>query len=127
MSVNFVETTDYRVPEAQDAELKLYYWVRSFSFPGSTPVCGVFFFPGRTCVIICIRLSCKKNTPHTGGDPGELNERTHCWNEKKVWAPFQHVNVLFPIDMNGHCLCRSALIHCCKRVNCPNGVQWDFT
>ena len=43
--------------------------VRSFSFPGSTPVCVAVFFPGRTWVII-------KKTPHTGVDPGELNERT---------------------------------------------------
>jgi len=27
------------------------HWVRTFSFPGSTPVCGVFF-PGRKWVII---------------------------------------------------------------------------
>ena len=32
-------------------------WVRSFSFPGSTPVCGGFFFPGRTWVFICTRSS----------------------------------------------------------------------
>ena len=52
-------------------------WVRSFSFPGSTPVCGGFFFlPGRTWVIICTRSSCGKKLPHTGFDPGNLNERT---------------------------------------------------
>ena len=32
------------------------HWVRLFSFPGSTPVCGVFF-SGRTWVIICTRSS----------------------------------------------------------------------
>ena len=49
--------------------------VRSFSFPGSTPVCGGFF-PGRTWVIICTRSSQKKTSSHTGVDPGKLNERT---------------------------------------------------
>ena len=51
-------------------------WVRSFSFPGSTLVCGVFFSPGRTWVIICTRSSWKNKTLHTGVDPGKLNERT---------------------------------------------------
>ena len=52
--------------------------MRSFSFPGSTSVCGVFF-PGRTWVIICTRSSWKKKSPHTGVDPGKLNERTQYW------------------------------------------------
>ena len=33
-----------------------------------------FIFPW---VIICTRLSWGKNMPHTGFDPGKLNERTH--------------------------------------------------
>ena len=52
----------------------------------------------------------------------------YCWNVKYAWAPFQQVIVLFPIDMNGHCLHWTALIYCCiKRVTCRNGNQWDFT
>ena len=54
------------------------HWVRSFSFPGSTPSCDVFFFPGRTCADNFPRSPWKKTPPHTGVDPGQLNERTHC-------------------------------------------------
>ena len=36
-----------------------------------------FFFQGQTWVIICTRSSWKTKTPHTGFDPGKLNERTH--------------------------------------------------
>ena len=43
-------------------------WVRSFSFPGSTPVCDGVFFPGRTWVIIFTRSSLKKKR-HTPGSP----------------------------------------------------------
>ena len=28
----------------------------------------------------------------------------YCWNVKYTWAPIQQVNVLFPIDRNGHYL-----------------------
>ena len=53
------------------------HWVRSFSFPGSTPVCDGFFFPGRMWVIICTRSSWKKNNHHTHRvRPGET-KRTH--------------------------------------------------
>ena len=39
-------------------------WVRSISFPGSTPVCGVFYFPRRTCADNYPRSSWeKKHTP----------------------------------------------------------------
>ena len=55
----------------------VFHRVRLFSFPGSTLVCGVIFFPGRTWVIICTCSFSKKKTPHTGVDPGKLNERTH--------------------------------------------------
>ena len=51
--------------------------MRSFSFPGSTPVCDGFF-PGRTCADNYPRSSWKKKQPHTGVDPGKLSERTHC-------------------------------------------------
>ena len=54
------------------------HWVRLFSFPGSTPVCGLLFFTGRTCADNYPRSSWKKNPTHTGVDPGKLNERTHC-------------------------------------------------
>ena len=57
--------------------MKIHHWVRSFSFPGSTPVRGVFFLPGRTWVIICTHSSWETKPPHTGVDPGKLNERTH--------------------------------------------------
>ena len=46
--------------------------VRSFSLPGSTPVCGRFF--SRTNVGSYLHR--KEKTPHTGVDPGKLNERT---------------------------------------------------
>ena len=80
-------------------------WVRSISFPGSTPK------------IIERRRRKMRNWSFI-----------YCWNVKYAWAPFQQVNVLFPIDRNGHCLHWTALIYCCiKRVTCRNGVQWDFT
>ena len=50
-------------------------WVRSFSFPGSTPVCGVFFFQDERGNYLQTFVL-EKNTPHTGVDPWELNERT---------------------------------------------------
>ena len=53
------------------------HWVRLFSFPGSTPVCGLLFFTGRTCADNYPRSSWKKKPTHTGVDPGKLNERTH--------------------------------------------------
>ena len=40
-------------------------------------VCGGFIFPGRTCADYYPRLSWGKKPPHTGVDPGKLNERTH--------------------------------------------------
>ena len=52
-------------------------WVRSISFPGSTPVCGVFFFQDERVQIITHVRPEKKKMPHTGVDPGKLNERTH--------------------------------------------------
>ena len=51
--------------------------VRSFSFPGSTPVYGVFFFQEERVQIITHVHPRKKKTSHTGVDPGKLNERTH--------------------------------------------------
>ena len=49
--------------------------VRSFSSPRSTPVRGVFFT--RTNVGNYLHtLVLEKKTPHTGVDPGKLNERT---------------------------------------------------
>ena len=54
----------------------MFYRVRSFSFPGSTPVCGVFFFQNeRERIITHVRPGNKK-APHTGVDHGKLNERT---------------------------------------------------
>ena len=54
--------------------------MRSFSSPGSTPVCGGFiFFPGWTYADNYSRSSWKKKPPHIGVDPGKLNERTHRW------------------------------------------------
>ena len=50
-------------------------WVRSFSSPGSTPVCGVFFFQDKRVQIITHVRPGKKTPPHTGVDPGKLNER----------------------------------------------------
>ena len=41
-------------------------WVRSFSFPGSTPVCGVFFFQDERVQIITHVRPGKKNR-HTPG------------------------------------------------------------
>ena len=38
------------------------HWVRSFSFPESTPVCGRFVFSRTNGVIICTRSSLKKKT-----------------------------------------------------------------
>ena len=52
------------------------YRVRSISFPGSTPVCGVFFFQDERVQIISHVRPGKKNRQHTGVDPGKLNERT---------------------------------------------------
>ena len=40
--------------------------------PGLTPVCGVFFSPGRTCADKN-PLVLEKKPPHTGVDPGKLN------------------------------------------------------
>ena len=57
------------------------HWVRSFSFPGSPPSCDVFFFPGRTCADNFPRSPWKKTPPHTGVDPGQLNERTHSFSK----------------------------------------------
>ena len=43
-----------------------YQWVRSFSFPGATPVCGVFFFQDeRVQIITHVRPG--KKTCHTPG------------------------------------------------------------
>ena len=59
------------------------YWVRSFSFPGSTPVCDeVFFWDERVQIITHVRPG--KNPPHTGVDPGKLNERTECMIQIKM-------------------------------------------
>ena len=52
-----------------------YLWVRSFSFPGSTPVCGGFFSKTNLGSYLHTFVLGKK-TPHTGVDPGKLNERT---------------------------------------------------
>ena len=52
------------------------YWVRSFSFPGSTPMCGGFF-PRTNVGNYLHTFVLEKKTPHTGVDPGKLNERTH--------------------------------------------------
>ena len=51
-------------------------WVRSISFPGSTPVCGVFFFQDERVQIITHVRPGEKKPPHTGVDPGKLKERT---------------------------------------------------
>ena len=70
--------------------------VRSFSFPGSTSVCGGFFLPGRTCADNYPRSSWKKKT-HTGVDQGKLNERTLSWrsativNCRKIISYSEHV------------------------------------
>ena len=48
------------------------------SIPGSTPVCGIFFSQDECVQIITHVHPGKKKTPHTGVDPGKLNERTHC-------------------------------------------------
>ena len=52
-----------------------YHRVRSFSFPGSTPVC--FFFRTNVGNYLHTFVLAKKKTPHIGVDPGKLNERTH--------------------------------------------------
>ena len=41
------------------------------------PRCVTVFFPGRTCADNYPRSPWKKKPPHTGIDPGKLNERTH--------------------------------------------------
>ena len=47
--------------------------MRSFSFPGSTQVCDGFFSQDeRVQIIIHVRPG--KKPPHTGVDPGKLNE-----------------------------------------------------
>ena len=51
------------------------HWVRSFSFPGSTRCVAVFF--SRTNVGSYLHtFVLEKTPPHTGVDPGKLNERT---------------------------------------------------
>ena len=40
------------------------------------PRCVAFFFPGRRCADNNSRSFWKRNTPHTGVDPGKQNERT---------------------------------------------------
>ena len=49
--------------------------MRSISFPGWTPVFGVFFFQDERVQIIT-HIVLEKKPPHTGVDPGKLNERT---------------------------------------------------
>ena len=45
------------------------------------------FLPGRTWVVICTRSSWEKTPPHTGVDPGKLNERTlKGWSVIICWA-----------------------------------------
>ena len=44
--------------------------------PLGRPGAWRFFLPGRTWVIICTHLSWNKKPPHTGVNPGKLNERT---------------------------------------------------
>ena len=55
--------------------LKPLYGVRSFSFPGSTPVCGVFFFQDERVQIITHVRPGKKTATHRGR-PREA-KRTH--------------------------------------------------
>ena len=62
------------IEQCQNSSIVL-HWVCSISFPGSTPVYGIFF-PGRTCADNYPRSSWGKKTPHTGVDPGKLIERT---------------------------------------------------
>ena len=51
-------------------------WVRSISFPGSTPACGVFFFQDERVQIITHVCPGKKKTATHRGRPREA-ERTH--------------------------------------------------
>ena len=60
----------------QEGRTSLKQWVRSFSFPESTPVCGGFFSQDECMQIITHVRPGKKNTPRTGVDQEELNERT---------------------------------------------------
>ena len=47
------------------------------AYPWVNPGVWRFFFTGQPWVIICTRSSWTKKKPHTGIDPGKLNERTH--------------------------------------------------
>ena len=51
--------------------------ILSHAISGSTPVCDVFFFQYERVQIITHVRPGKKQPPHTGDDPGKLNERTH--------------------------------------------------
>ena len=57
---------------------KVSLWVCSFSFTGSTPVCGRVFSRTNVANYKHTFVLGKKNLSHTGVDPGKLNERTLC-------------------------------------------------
>ena len=70
--------------------------MRSISFPGSTPVCGVFF-PGRTCADYNPRSSWKQKTATQRGRPREA-KWTHpikiiigCQNASLVYQTFPYL------------------------------------
>ena len=58
------------------SQVHFIYRVCSISLPGSTPVCCIFFFQDERVQIITQVRPGKKNPPHTGVDPGKVNERT---------------------------------------------------
>ena len=61
---------------AQQPNCWTLFRVRSFSSPGSTPVCGGFFFQDERGYYLHTFVLGKKKRHTTGVDPGKLNERT---------------------------------------------------
>ena len=96
--------------------------MRSISFPGATSVCGVFFVQGRTCADNYPRSSWKKKTPHTGVDPGKLNERTHYINDPhQIFAvKITNNNEQNKIEMNFIALCPDPA--CTRGLNSTNTI-----